>query len=161
MRKIVDGGCHLVAKRPKRNVRPQDVDFMWRYSFSSAEKKLHREGSSGGQGTCRKMLLRILKSLCVDLDMTPLTSYHMKTIVFYECEDYPYDSQWETSSQLVARFRSAMRRLLTCLSERNCPHYFIKDVNLFDSNSFNESRYQFLKNCVENLLSDPLRYIRV
>lgn len=152
----------MVAKKAKRRSGRAfvDDDFLWRYSFSLAEKELFRQGSSGEEGTCRHMLLRILKSLREDHNMTPLTSYHLKTIVFYECEEYPDHDQWLTS-KLAERFQSAMNRQLRCLQQERCPHYFIKGVDLFDSDSFNESRYKFLIDIVEKVITHPLENITV
>jgi hypothetical protein len=139
---IVRGGCHLVAKRPKQ-LFTDESGYFWRYSFSAAEKKLALQGGQGEPGTCSKKVLRILKSLREQHKMTPLTSYHLKSIMFYEREENPNPSLW-TDDQLATRFKSALARLLMCLRNRKCLHYFIRDINLFDAR---------FENCYGNLIA--------
>ena len=125
-------GCHLVAKQPKvQNLPEHEKGYFWRYSFSAAEKELFLRGSYGEASSCRKQVLRILKALKDELDLQPLKSYHLKTILFYECEAKPQSQQW-SSNCLGERFLSLLKRLEKCLEQKSCPHYFIRDFNLFE-----------------------------
>lgn len=151
---IVEGGCYLVPKKPPHS-SSDEADLYWLYSFSQVEKKLYQHVNRNQPNACRHKLHRILKTLREELQLTPLTSYHFKTIMLYEYEEYAQDSDW-SDDQLAERFKSALRRLLECLRERNCPHYFIPSVNLFDRDSFNFDRYDFLKRKVTKLLDDPI-----
>ncbi|XP_031548635.1 protein mab-21-like 2 [Actinia tenebrosa] len=153
---IVRDGCHLVAKRPKQAFTTES-EYFWRYSFSGAEKKLALQGERGEEGTCRKKILRILKLLREQYQLTPLTSYHLKTIMFYERETYPRLSLWK-EDQLAIRFTSALARLRSCLQQRKCPHYFIKDVNLFDSRF--DNRYKDLITWIDKFQSNPQNYLK-
>jgi len=159
IQEIVQEGCYLVAKKPP-NSNSSEADLYWLYSFSQAEKKLHKHVSRNQPNSCRHKLHRILKRLTEErsLQLTPLTSYHFKAIMLYEYEAYPQDSYWN-DGQLAERFKSALRRLLKCLRGRNCPHYFIPSVNLFDRNNFNDQRYQYLMRKVTELLDDPVTSI--
>lgn len=129
---IWQDGCHLVAKFPRGNTVPQhEKEFLWRYSFSAAEKNLFLKGGQGEAGSCSKQLLRILKALNDDLQLQPLTSYHLKTMLFYECEANPDHRSWRFNC-LGKRFLGILQRLETCLSQRVCPHYFMSGCNLFE-----------------------------
>lgn len=126
-------GCHLVAKQPKGQTLPEhEKGFLWRYSFSAAEKKLFLQGSSGEASSCQKQVLRILKALKDELHLQPLKSYHLKTILFYECEENPRPQQWSSKYCLGERFLGLLQRLENCLQQKSCPHYFIKNFNLFE-----------------------------
>ena len=104
--------------------------MFWRYSFSAAEKKLFLQGGHGEENPCRKPVLRILKALKEELHLEPLNSYHLKTILLHECEAKPQPSQWNYS-HLGQRFLDLLHRLENCLEQSNCPHYFIRNLNLF------------------------------
>lgn len=100
-------------------------------SFSAAEKKLFINEGHGQASSCRKQVLRIVKSLKENMKWDQLTSYHLKTIMLYECEAHPNPNQW-SSDQLSRRVINFLRRLVWYLEEENCPHYFIKEMNLFE-----------------------------
>ena len=76
-------------------------------------------------------MLRILKALKEELDLHPLKSYHLKTMLLYECEANPYPSNW-SFDRLGDRFMGLLQRLEDCLSQKNCPHYFMRELNLFE-----------------------------
>ena len=133
VRKICKDGCHLVAKGPKRSTVPEsEKQFFWRYSFSEAEKTLFLNGGQGDASSCRKRVLRILKAWNKELHLHPLTSYHLKTMLFYECEANPHHTHWSVD-HLGERFMGLLQRLENCLTERNCPHYFMRKWNLFET----------------------------
>ena len=133
VQEICQDGCHLVAKQPKgQNLPEQEKGFLWRYSFSAAEKKLFRQGGHDEASSCRKQVLRIMKALREELNLEPLKSYHLKTILLYECEANPLPSQW-SYTRLGERFMGLIQRLENCLVENNCPHYFIPHLNLFET----------------------------
>ena len=132
VQKICNDGCHLVAKQPKRGtVSDDERKCFWRISFSAAEKKLFLQAGHGEASSCRKQVLRILKALKEELKWHPLTSYHLKTMLFYECEANPHPSHW-SFDRLGERFIGILKRLKNCLRQSKCPHYFIKDLNLFE-----------------------------
>ena len=133
VQQICGDGCHLVMKQPKGSRLPDhEKGFLWRYSFSAAEKKLFSQADHGEASSCRKQVLRILKALKEKLNLQPLKSYHLKTMLLYECEAVPRPVDWSFDC-LSERFNSLLQRLENCLSRSNCPHYFIKDFNLFET----------------------------
>ncbi|CAG2257889.1 unnamed protein product [Mytilus edulis] len=84
-------GIHQVAKYP----------LYWSLLFVTCEKKLLDGIDSNG--TCRKKSQRIMKKLremwCPKETKQELSSYHLKNILFWECENHPYDSEW-TNDQI-------------------------------------------------------------
>lgn len=72
-----------------------------------------------------------MKALKEDMKWDPLTSYHLKTIMLYECEAHPNPNQW-SADQLSRRLIDCLIKLVGFLEEENCPHYFIKDYNLLE-----------------------------
>ena len=73
-----------------------------------------------------------MKALREELNLEPLKSYHLKTILLYECEANPLPSQW-SYTRLGERFIGLIQRLENCLVETNCPHYFTPHLNLFET----------------------------
>ena len=133
VQEICGDGCHLVAKQPKGSRLPDhEKGFLWRYSFSAAEKKLFLHADHGEASSCRKQVLRILKALKEELNLQPLKSYHLKTMLFYECEAVPRPVDW-SFDRLSERFMGLLQRLEDWLLQSRCPHYFIKDFNLFET----------------------------
>ena len=53
VKEISQDGCHLVAKQPKKGTVPDDErEFLWRYSFSAAEKKLFLQADHSEASSC-------------------------------------------------------------------------------------------------------------
>ncbi|XP_029192123.2 protein mab-21-like 2 [Acropora millepora] len=153
VREICSDGCHLVPKPPKGSSVPaHEKEFLWRYSFSSGEKKLLLKGAHGEASSCRKQVLRILKVLNEELDLHPLTSYHLKTMLFYECEENPHHKHW-SFNRLGERFMGLLKRLEKCLRQRNCPHYFMREFNVFEV--FPQQRCAELCGKIQDILRNP------
>ncbi|RWS11737.1 Protein mab-21-like protein [Dinothrombium tinctorium] len=102
----------------------------WVLSFVEAENRLL-------QGGCRKKCLSILKTLRdrhLELPGQPITSYHLKTLVLYECEKHPRECEWDESS-IGDRINGILLQLISCLQCRRCPHYFLPNLDLFRGKS--------------------------
>lgn len=155
VRKIYQNGCHLVAKPPKgHGVHEREKEFLWRYTFSASIKKLFREGGHGEKSSCRKQVFRILKALREELDLQPLKSYHLKTILLYECEANPMPQQWSFNC-LGDRFLGLLERLEKCLLKKKCPHYIMQEVDLFEL--FNPQKCSELAKRIGEIKSQPER----
>lgn len=105
--------------------------MFWRLSFSGAEKKLLLDGAHGETSGCRKQVLRMMKAFRKDMQWNELTSYHLKTIMLYEYEAHPNPDDW-SPEYLSFRLIDFLTRLGCYLRLANCPHYFIKDMNLLE-----------------------------
>ena len=153
VREICQDGCHLVAKQPKGITGPDnEKGFLWRFSFSTAEKKLFLKGGHGEASSCRKQVLRILKALKEELSLHPLKSYHLKTLLLYECEAYPHSWEWSFGC-LSERFLGLLFKLEGCLRQKKCPHYFIRNFNLFEP--FSNQSCLNLAGRIKQIRQDP------
>ena len=102
----------------------------WVISFLEAENLLL-------YGGCRRRCLSILKTIRdrhLDLPGNPIQSYHMKTILLYECEKHPRESEWDETC-LGDRINGILLQLISCLQNRRCPHYFLPNLDLFKGKS--------------------------
>lgn len=104
----------------------------WVLSFTEAENRLLL--SCPG----RKKTLSILKTLrdrhldC--LPGNPVSAYHLKTLVLFECEKHARESEWEESA-IGDRLLGILLQLISCLQSRRCPHYFLPNLDLFKGRS--------------------------
>ena len=139
-------------------------DFCWRLSFSQYESMLHNCGSlRDGKQYCIKLVLRLLKKLKPQLK--PLNSYHLKTICFWLQEEKgPAPHQWSDDQrgylyhhwcydQCKERLKDALSLLESYLKYQYCPHYFIRNVNLFKK--FSHQTCAELALIVSNLKMNP------
>ncbi|CAG2205567.1 unnamed protein product [Mytilus edulis] len=136
-------GIHEVAKDP----------FYWSLSFVMCEKKLLDGIDSNG--TCRKKSQRIMKKLreswCPKGTKQVITSYHLKNILFWECENRPSDAEW-TNEQLSVRIESMCYLLIQHIQRGNLPLYFHTGVNLLENkdrdvlNQVVQNIFKFLNN---------------
>jgi len=58
----------------------------------------------------------------------------MKTLLLYECEKHPRESEWEDNC-LADRINGIYLQLISCLQCRRCPHYFLPNMDLFKGKS--------------------------
>ncbi|XP_033733572.1 protein mab-21-like 3 [Pecten maximus] len=142
-------GVNEIAKAP----------FYWTLSFAACEKEL-LEGLDIG-GTCRKKSQRIMKRLKDEVWCPPglkkvLTSYHLKNVLFWECEDHPFDAEWQ-QELLAKRVRAMTYRLLGYLQRGNLPLYFHTGVNLLSSKD-KDVLQQVAKN-IKSFVDQPEKYL--
>lgn len=112
-----------VAMQGKQSAMEGDA---WVMSFTEVESRLLLGG-------CRRKCLSILKTLRdrhLELPGNPVTNYHIKTLVLYECEKHPQDAEWDDSC-LGDRINGIFLQLISCLQCRRCPHYFLPHLDLF------------------------------
>ncbi|XP_052087845.1 protein mab-21-like 3 [Mytilus californianus] len=128
VQQIKDMGVNLVTSDP----------LYWTPSFAICEKELLVDIDE--DGSCRRRSLRIMKSIR-ELIWCPgdeaenrygLTSYHLKNILFFECERKPKDRHWEMEL-IDKRIISMCKQLLKHLSEKDLPQFFNRSMNLFES----------------------------
>ncbi|GIY82283.1 protein mab-21 [Caerostris extrusa] len=87
--------------------------------FTEAENRLL-------QGGCRTKCLSILKTMRdrhFDLPGNPVTSYHMKTLVLYECEKHARELEWMKLVSEIVSMASFCNSFPKC-NVAECPHYF-------------------------------------
>ncbi|OWF38398.1 Protein mab-21-like 3 [Mizuhopecten yessoensis] len=85
-----------------------------------------------------------------------LTSYHLKNVLFWECEDHPFDTEWQ-QELLAARVKSMTYRLLAYIQRGNLPLYFHDGVNLFSNKD--KAVLQKVVNNIKAFLEQPKPYL--
>ncbi|XP_078530555.1 protein mab-21-like 3 [Lissotriton helveticus] len=148
IQEIQETGVDLVAKHK----------LFWRYSFSRIERVLlEKIDEDGGR---RRDSLRILKKVREDHWKTKygkvLVSYHLKTVLFWACEEHPSENDWE---DLTVSFKRLVNYLVFYLRQRNLPHYFLgAKVNLFKPE--HRPRLQELHDDVIKFKTSPMEYFK-
>lgn len=136
-------GAEWPSKRKVQQIKSIGVNLVtseplyWKLSFAICEKELLVDIDK--DGSCRRKSLRIMKRLR-ELVWCPgdeaenpdgLSSYHLKNILFLECERLPMDWQW-SMDLLDERIIGMCKQLRNRLSEKNMPQYFNRSMNLFE-----------------------------
>ena len=129
---IFDSGCHIapVGKSRSQSELKRDEESLldesdWRISFTVAENKLGQSLFPVQRHVM--VLLKIIKKAYLN-DHEVISTYHMKNIFFWECENREADFWREDNS--AACVMSVLDRLEVCLKRRDLPHYFMPDSNL-------------------------------
>lgn len=136
----------------------------WKLSFAICERELLLDIDKKGSGTYRRRSLRIMKGYREQIwcpgdeaeNPNGLTSYHLKNILFLECERISMDWQWERKL-MGKRIIGMCEQLLKHLSEKNLPQYFNRSMNLFknkDDGALNRAARKldkFMNEVKENL----------
>ncbi len=97
----------------------------WRISFSLAENKLGQSLSPLQRHIM--ILLKIIKKAYLN-DYDVISTYRLKNLFFWECENRENDFWREDNS--AECLLSVMDRLVECLKKRHLPHYIIPESNL-------------------------------
>ncbi|XP_061169775.1 uncharacterized protein LOC133179071 [Saccostrea echinata] len=123
IREITKDGCGVV---PIGHHLSGEADLEWRISYNSAERKLSRS-LSPRQRSCYSLVKFLLKT---GLSQTAiLTSYHVKNIMFWYCEQMYGVDEWteELQGQRILDF---IDYIIKCLANYNIPQYFHPPNNL-------------------------------
>ncbi|XP_062587472.1 uncharacterized protein LOC134249101 [Saccostrea cucullata] len=127
---IYNNGCHVVPIGSKSIDRYGNwsVDpFIWRLSFSMAEKHLvytMNDTQLLVYGTFKLLLKEAFENNC-----DTLCSYFMKTLVFWSIEESP-SALWHPL-RLVSCIEVCLKRLISWVSKGFCPNYFVRENNMF------------------------------
>jgi len=152
VRKIINDGCHLVMKPHPSH---PDDENEWRFSFSLAESTLARELNDVQRYIYRT--LRHIKSNIVKeaggSEQTILKTYHLKTLLFWACEERTREF-WE-EGRIETTVKELLAQMIEWLIEERCPNYFVPSCNLFDCPSMAPDReIELLTSYAEDLKLD-------
>ena len=115
-----------------------EQELQWRLSFSFQERLLVDQFNSV-QFKC----YIVLKYLNMEIQGNNvnrlfLSSYHLKTAMFYLIENKPSDF-WKPEN-LVSCVIAAFERIHKWIEADNCPNYFIPDENMFEGKTDEKTR---------------------
>lgn len=131
---IVSEGCHVVPVSHHHN-GDSVLETEWRLSFSNAEKKLvdsltieQRQSYIMAKLIMKQVLQEIKDSQEPSAKKAP-SSYHLKTIFLWKCEEKPSE-KWNNLFESVVDLLSG---LVDHLQKGKIPQYFIPENNLIDN----------------------------
>ena len=142
---ILQHGCHVV---PKGNPQSPNKHLEWRWSFSLAEKMLVRTFNII-QLQCYFLLKMIVTYIINPMVLEGLSSYEVKTVMLHMVES-THPAEW-VKEKLAPCFCACLTKLLQCVEDGSCPHYFIPSLNLFSPKIQGETRIR-LVNIITGLL---------
>ncbi|OWF51902.1 uncharacterized protein LOC110448480 [Mizuhopecten yessoensis] len=145
---IVKGGCHVV---PVGDKTAADTFLQWRISFTTAERKLvhsfnHVQFLVYG---LLKYLLKQISSMFQQImgDGDIISSYIMKTLMFYTIENTPH-SLWQEQNTFLC-FMICFKTMITLVKAGYWPNYFITRNNMFLGKVHGENQHKLLCFLVE------------
>lgn len=132
---IMSEGCHVVPVSHHQN-GDSLAQTEWRLSFSNAERKLvdsltvkQRQSYIMAKLVMKQVIQKMKDNLHeLSVEKTP-SSYHLKTIFLWKCEEKPSE-KWNNLLESVVDLLSA---LVYHLQKGNIPQYFIPENNLIDN----------------------------
>ncbi|XP_060081289.1 uncharacterized protein LOC132560643 [Ylistrum balloti] len=145
---ISQSGCHVV---PKGDNTSADTFLQWMISFVTAERKLVHSLTHEQflvYGLLKYFLKQIsgkLKEITGNVDI--LSSYIMKTIVFFTVENTPL-SFWKGQNTFLC-FMLCLKTLVAWINAGYCPNYFIIGNNMFQGKLSEEIKRKLLRFLVE------------
>ncbi|XP_069133045.1 uncharacterized protein [Argopecten irradians] len=140
---IVNDGCYLVPVGDKTSAY---TFLQWRISLATAERKLvYSLTHVQFLVYCLlkyflKQISDILSQLLGDTDI--LSSYIMKTVIFYAVEKTP-DTLWQEKHTFLC-FMLCLNILITWVKAGYCPNYFIRNNNMFLGKVYGENQQKLL-----------------
>lgn len=124
MRKITSVDCLLVPKSPSAS----KTNLEWRYSFCLAEREI-MQCLTDYQKKCYVLVKAIWRKFLNPPYGKGVTSYHLKNVTMWECEDLT-NADW-TEELIVRRVHGIFQRLCKYLVDGYCPHFILPNCNLF------------------------------
>lgn len=85
-----------------------------------------------------------------------LFSYLIKTVMLWQCEEH--DEKWWSNESIISCIFNLLDRLKMSFSNKCLSHYFIRDINLFDSVAAELVLYG--QAILESICADPAICIR-
>ena len=152
-RRDVPSSSHVVVRPHHQN------ELIWRYSFYVAEK--NRIRALGGE-SCRIQLLRILQEIRDNEDsLKPLSSYHLKTLLFHEADKIHDPAEW-SAQKISTRFFGLLETLKVALKDHELKDYFMHppefdEVNLFAN--LDGKTLSDMMDVVEDIIEHPLEIL--
>ena len=117
---------HIVGKACQFPL--SDPETLWELSFMSAEnRKLRSLGT-----TKYRLLLSLAEIRERDKTLCELSLYHLQTVLFHTGDQINDPMKW-CAEKLGDRFLDILRCLEKFLESKHCPHFFMRNANLFSA----------------------------
>lgn len=112
---------------------------LWRMSFSAAEKIIMLHTSDSSRSSCRKEVMKLLKSDLQDFKNNiaylgghlGVGSFQLK-MAFFKLLDEQSDESFWSHENLQSAYVWTLGRIIHCLKNERVNHYFVKTVNVID-----------------------------
>ena len=145
--KIQKKDCHVV---PVGNPMSEHPSLEWRFSFILAERQLIWSFNDT-QIQCYVILKSLIKKYIHPTVPDEVTSYHLKTIVFWQSENLGITAWRE--DQLLHRVLDCLSYLSQCVMEGRLEHFFYRSNNLL--------RHKLSKSVDRKFVLDKIKFIKI
>ena len=148
--RISSYGCHLIPKS-----QPGDLQGLsWRISFSRAEVEL----SKLIPPTARMCMigLKIIAKDYLSVACRRISSYQLKCILFFTLENTDPEF-WLQTENLEQCFALLLKNLSDAVANKNCPHFWIPQINLFTD--FKRNDLKRLTKVLRKISKSPASFI--
>ncbi|XP_069121182.1 uncharacterized protein [Argopecten irradians] len=122
----------------------------WRLSMTKTEYLLTKSFNHV-QIKCYVLMKLVLKWIIQPQMKEPLSSYHVKTVMFWMSEEH--ERQIWRPENLADCFMSSLMQLRMFVENKRCPNYFITDVNLLEGKLEGEIYHRVL-NVLDNIIRE-------
>ncbi|XP_069121180.1 uncharacterized protein [Argopecten irradians] len=122
----------------------------WRLSLSKTEYLLTKSFNHV-QIKCYALMKLVLKWIIQPQIKEPLSSYHVKTVMFWMSEEH--ERQIWRPENLADCFMSSLMQLKMFVGNKRCPNYFITDVNLLEGKLEGGIYHRVLK-VLDNIITE-------
>ncbi|XP_069107323.1 cyclic GMP-AMP synthase-like receptor 2 [Argopecten irradians] len=140
-------GCLLVGVGHPASDTPA---IEWRLSLSKTEFLLTKSFNHV-QMKCYVMMKLVLKRIIQPQMKDPLSSYHVKTVMFWMSEER--EEQFWRPDNLAECLISSFKKLKDYVDNKNCPNYFLTDVNLLDG-KLDEDIHQKVIEILDSIITE-------
>jgi len=126
-----NGKSDYYVAKPIKGSSSAGSENAWRKSFSLEEK--NRLVTADDGNLCRKQIFRILKVIRNrEAALTPLTSYHLKTVLFRKMDELSGSAHWKIEC-IGQRLMDVIGQMEKELGNKYMPHYYIPEFNLLET----------------------------
>ena len=151
VKEIVMKGCHVVPK-PCYGAKSNGL-LDWRLSFSLAEIILATTRTKEmdlSYLVLKSIFYRYLKP--VEFNDKTLTSYLIKTVMLWQCEEN--NETWWSERSKVNCISILLNKLKESFYNKQLRHYFIRDINLLDNVDY--ELILFSQAILESICAEPI-----
>ena len=144
---LIKDGCHIVPAAHRLSSAPNEE---WRISFAATEGRIAREMITDHQRQAY-VFLKILYNHVLKQSQT-ITSYHLKTVFLYACEQLQPASTWEKNNGACVFYMLDL--LIDCVQKKRLPNFFIPENNLIDY--LQDEEIDLILPLLKSLRADPI-----